>query len=77
MNIDRMCKRKSKILGVSPQLYKFPNNFLHVFQKLKMHFYYQHNPFPMIQDCFYFYNFIQKFYKTANFPLILWFCGKK
>lgn len=36
MDIDRVCKRKTKTLGVSPQLYKFPNNFLHIFQKIKM-----------------------------------------
>lgn len=36
MDSDRMCKRKTKTLGVSPQIYKFLNNFLHVFQKIKI-----------------------------------------
>lgn len=36
MDIDRVCKRKTRTLGVSPQIYKFLNNFLHIFQKIKI-----------------------------------------
>lgn len=36
MDIDSVCKRKTRTLGVSPQIYKFLNNFLHIFQKIKI-----------------------------------------